>query len=123
MYKLSNAQDIVINTQDGSSFDVTSGHPFAVEYLQWLEAGNVPMQADAMPTLPIRVSAAQFHMALIQLNLFNQVQTETAQNQLMQVFFERSPYFVSDDPKIISVANALGLQGQIGAVFALAETL
>ncbi len=133
MYKLSNAENIVINTQDGSSFDSTSGHPFALAYQQWRDGytdqngvehpAHTPEPADPIQLPSIRVSAAQFHMALIQLNLFDQVQAATAQNQLLQVFFERSPYFVSDDPKIIAVASTLGLQGQINAVFELADSL
>lgn len=132
MYKLTH-DNSVIRLADNATIPFDLSNSDYQVYQRWLDGytdhngvehhAQTPEPANPLPSQSIRVSAAQFYMALIQLNLFNQIQAATAQNQLMHVFFDRSPYFVSDDPKIIAVAIALGLQGQINAVFELADSL
>lgn len=125
MYQLSHAQNIVINTQDGSSFDVTSSHPFAVEYVKWLDAGNVPMQGEIVNTIPSEVSISQAREALLQVGLLASV--NAAVNNLSERAKIQWEYraTVKRDNQFVQelVSNGLLTNAQLDDLFVLANSL
>lgn len=125
MYKLSNAANIVINVSDESSFDITSGHPFALEYIKWLDSGNTPMPADIISTIPTQVSMSQARLALIQNNLLTAVNAAVSQAGIeAQTFWEYSSTVEINNPLVLAIKMQLNwTDDQLNALFILANSL
>ncbi len=125
MYQLSNSENIVINTLDWSSFDVTSGHPFAIEYLAWLNAGNTPTLADTLSTIPQEVSMSQAREALLQAGLLATVNDAVSQlSAKAQIQWEYRATVKRDNEFVQElITNGLLTESQLDELFTLANSL
>lgn len=125
MYQLSHAQNIVINTQDGSSFDVTSGHPFALAYLMWLGEGNTPEPALIVNAIPTEVSMSQAREALLQAGLLAAVNSAVSQlSEKAQIQWEYRATVKRDNEFVQElITNGLLTNTQLDALFTLTTTL
>jgi hypothetical protein len=94
-----------------------------VEYNNWASAGNFPTLIQAIVPVPVMiVEPLQIRKALTRLGIRAQVEEAVGTaNQDVKDMWEFSPAIYSNDPTLVQFATALGLD--IGAVFALAETL
>ena len=140
MYKLSNAENIIINTQDGSSFDITSGHPFALEYQQWrdgwiesLEDGqsinhlpNTPLPADE-PVVEVitKVTMRQARLALSQMDLLQTINSAiNSMTEVAQIEWEYASRIERNNPLFIQLAVTLNFtEQQIDDFFTTANGL
>lgn len=93
------------------------------------ELPYVALTGDDMPheaQYAIRVSATQFIRALMQLDMYTAIDAAIASsgNAEAQVLWARAPTFASDDPLVVSMAQAINLTDvQVLAVFQLAQSL
>lgn len=125
MYQLSNSENIVINLNDGSSFDITSGHPFALAYLTWLEEGNTPEPALIVNAIPTEVSMSQAREALLQAGLLAAVNSAVSQlSEKAQIQWEYRATVKRDNEFVQElITNGLLTNTQLDALFTLAATL
>lgn len=123
MYKLTNNENIVIDLSNNSSFDITSGHPFALAYLEWLVEGNTPQAADIEST-PISVSMKQARLALYEIGQLATLDALIANaSESVKIEWEYSSSIDENHPTVQAIKAQLGWSDQtLHSIFVLAQT-
>lgn len=115
----------VIRTADGASIPDAPGNTDWKEYQAWLTAGNVPLPADPISTVPTSVSPLQARKALRQAGLIDQVNAAVAASTPdVQDAWQYASMINRTDPLVAALSVGLNLTpAALDNLFTLAATL
>lgn len=127
MYKHTDS-DVVVRLSDGAFIPADMANSDYQQYLQWLEAGNVPEPADpALPTIPQEVTRFQALAALHLAGLLEQVEAimaDQATDMLTVLAWKNTQEFKRTSPMVLNMVQALGLSDeQLDNLFITASTI
>ena len=106
MYKLTQ-QNAVIRLSDNASIPFDLNNVDYQKYLSWIDEGNLPEEADALPQTPITIRQAR--MALYNAGLLDDIETVIDQlEQPIRIWWEYSTEINRDNEYVLQVMALLG---------------